>query len=1389
MSLRAASTLDARGDPGPVGNEPVAPEGPTADRRSLERLWLATTMLALALAVFSQSAGNAAADTKLDLVVSPLRFLGRALRLWDPTGNAGQLQNQAYGYLFPIGPFYAVLHAMGVAPWEMQRAFESVLVALAFLGTYRLSRRMGVDAFWPALGAGLVYALAPRVLSELTSISAELMPVAVLPWVMIPLVDGAAGGSPRRAAARSGVALLFAGGVNAAATVAILPVPALWLLTRARGSRRNALAGWWALAVALACAWWALPLVLLGRYSPPFLDWVESSSTTTIPTSLLAVLRGVDHWLAYLGPGVWPGGWILVAGRAAIVATTAVAAIGLVGLSRRRVPHALFLWSCLLLGLVVITLGHAAAVGPPGAGAWRELLDGPLVPFRNIHKFDPLVRLPIALGFGHVLLRLAASRDPVRAVRGAPVRLPRRLVGYALVVAIGAVAVAPIWTNHLVSKQRVTPVASWWSSTAEWLGAHAHGARALVVPGSASPVYLWGGTVDDAIQPLAATPWTVRGAVPLTQAGYIRLLDSVEATLAGGAGDPDLAPLLSRAGIGYVVLANDLDTLDSQSTPLVYVRAALENSPGIHLRAGFGQPVGGSLSPYIALDAGGSVARPAVQIYSVDGSTGRAALQPLSSAVRATGSSDALPQLVERGLDPGQAVLFGADGGDLAVGSVVTTDGIRRREASFAGSLTPSATMTQGATYTQARPQHDYLPDHPGTLSAYRYEGIADVSASSSGADGLAFLNRSQANGPWSALDADPRSAWQSTGLGAVGQWLEVRFDHPVTTATVQVRFGVVDDGPAPLATKVTVTTDTGTATESVLPSTAPQQLRLPRGPTSRLRVTIAEVADRSRGSSVAIADLAVPGVSPVRTLVVPSRRDSQMFAFDTASGFRSRCLQLAVGTVCDPVYGAVGQEDSGLNRTFTAAAGDYRAAATVRLAGGPGLDALLDAGNPTRASASSVGSTDPRQRPGAAVDGDPGTIWQAAQGDINPVLTLRLPGPREVTGLTLRTPATAPVAVPLAVTVSLTRGKHLERWAGDLPADGHVELGRAVRANRISIRIDRATVRTSAASVANRSRLLAVGIGEAEVDGVPRPEQPSTVHVACGSGPTLDVDGRVIRLRIDAARSDVLAGRPVDAVPCGQQPLPLAAGEHRVDLSSTDLASPSSVTVSRVGFRLGQPGAPGNLRITYWRATDRAVRVDTAARSLLVVHENANPGWRATLDGRGLRPVRVDGWEQAFVVPAGASGTVVLRFAPQRSFEVALVVGIVAALALVCLAAIGSSRPARPADPPSGDAGPPSALLLGGLVVAGGLLTGWAGVVIVAAVCVAVVLVGPSLRPWSALVAGGVLVVAGVVVSRAGQTRIFAEQNSGRVQLLCLAAIAIGAVPRVLRLRSRRDV
>jgi arabinofuranan 3-O-arabinosyltransferase len=245
---------------------------------SVDRLRLGAVCLVITLLVFTQSSALIAADTKFDLVVTPWRFLTAAVSAWDPTSDAGTLQNQSYGYLFPMGPFFVLGHWMHLTPWVIQRAWESLLVIAAFLGVVRLSRLLGIAGFWPRVAAGLAYALAPRTLMEIGVISSELLPVVVAPWVLIPLVRGSLGGwyagSARRAAAWSGVALLFAGGTNAAATLAILPIPIVWLATRERGPRRAALIRWWTLAVALACLWWTVPLVVLGKYSPPFLNWI-----------------------------------------------------------------------------------------------------------------------------------------------------------------------------------------------------------------------------------------------------------------------------------------------------------------------------------------------------------------------------------------------------------------------------------------------------------------------------------------------------------------------------------------------------------------------------------------------------------------------------------------------------------------------------------------------------------------------------------------------------------------------------------------------------------------------------------------------------------------------------------------------------------------------------------------------------------------------------------------------------------------------------------------------------------------------------------------------------------------------------------------------------------
>src|SRR5262249_2490795 len=152
-------------------------------------------------------------DTKLDMPIDPGGFLARALHLWDPAANLGQLQNQASGYLFPMGPFFVAGEGIGLPPSIVQRLWMATPLVAAFVGMARRLGGLRIGPPPPRLIGALAYTLAPRVLALLGTNSGELIPTCVLPWALLPLV-GVAGRPvhPRRAAAWSGLAFLAMGG-------------------------------------------------------------------------------------------------------------------------------------------------------------------------------------------------------------------------------------------------------------------------------------------------------------------------------------------------------------------------------------------------------------------------------------------------------------------------------------------------------------------------------------------------------------------------------------------------------------------------------------------------------------------------------------------------------------------------------------------------------------------------------------------------------------------------------------------------------------------------------------------------------------------------------------------------------------------------------------------------------------------------------------------------------------------------------------------------------------------------------------------------------------------------------------------------------------------------
>jgi arabinofuranan 3-O-arabinosyltransferase len=1354
--------------------------------RSSRRLQLAAICLGLTVLVFSQAAGLEAADTKLDLVVSPWRFLAHSLTMWDSTASAGQLQDQAYGYLFPMGPFFLLGHWMHLPPWITQRLWESVLVVTAFLGTVRLSRLLGVKGFWPRVAAGLAYALAPRMLMEIGVISSELLPVVVAPWVLIPLVRGARTGSPRRAAAASGVALLFASGINATATLAILPLPALWLLTRQRGRRRAALMRWWVLSVFLACLWWVIPLIVLGKYGSPFLDWIESSAVTTGQTSLVASLRGAEHWQAYLGPGVWPAGWDFVSARAIVLATALVAVAGVVGIALRRTPHRVFLASSLGLGLVLVTFGHVATVGPLFAGHERLALDGTLNAFRNIHKFDPVIRLPLAIGLGSAVSAVGGRMPALHSLRWR-----RRTLTYApaplvamVAVAMAVIAVAPAVGGELVPQTRSVNEPAYWTQAGHWLGEHP--GRTLVVPGAAQPVYVWGSPRDDALQPVADGEWSVRDAAPQAQPGYVRLLDEIETRLSDGQPDPQLASLLASAGIRYVMVRRDLDTRLSGSTSRLFIDLTLEGTPGFTKVAQFGPNLTAPYDPRRLVDSGATRPEGAITVYQNPLWDGGVALLPAAAAVSANGSSDTLPELSAGDVGPNQPVIMGSSASTVAgaPAETVLDDGIRRRDFGFGGISQYSDTLTAHEPLTGSRAAHDYLPTPHPPLSTVAYLGIRGVSASSSGSDSNAVRNVSPANSAWSAIDGRRGTAWRTGRLaGAVGAWWQVNLLNAVVEPTISMAF--VGSGPA-YPDRIRVDTAAGSQVEGVFPDGLAQPVALPAGATTFIRVTILGIADGSPGYAAGIRTVSLPGIVPARTLSVPNTTTPDVMSFAVADGHRPPCLSVAAAAVCRPSFPRRAEEDASLDRSFNLPAAEaYRVRAGVHLKPGPSLDSLLDGANRLRAIASSTSSADPRVRAGAAVDGNDETGWVAAVGDVNPALTIATKRVQRLRGLVITPISDSPTTRPVRVAITA----HGRRFVRRLPPNGRLRFPTAVSARSVTIVVLKATLRNTTSSLDGSSQLLPVGIGEVRLLGrdTVTASAPQVLKIGCASGLSMTVDGTVVPLELAASADAVLQGSSLAARPC-RQPSATALsatrlvllndGPNRLTLGSSRLSRPQSLVLTRAGYVA--PSLVPKLPMTTlnWSATHRSVRVQATQSAVLVVHENANAGWRATVNGTRLASVMVDGWEQAWLVPSGTVGVVHLVYTPQALVTAGLVAGggaVLVLLLLLLVPALSRQGAGRALPRPIADGA------LGGVaawIAVAACMTALgssAGLLITVAIFgVARVFDGALVvrkGPW---IAGGLLCIVAAVAALWTASSGHPLAGSPGEQLLCLTAIGV---------------
>jgi arabinofuranan 3-O-arabinosyltransferase len=1236
---------------------------------------------AFALA-FAQRPGLATADTKINLHVDPGRFLADVASMWTSTGQLGDVQaGQQTGYLFPMGPFFALGQAIGLSDWVVQRLWLGSLLALAAWGVMRL-----LDALRPGsrgvaqLAAGAVIVLNPFVVTYVNRTTVTLLAYAALPWLLLAVHCGLR--DPRGWRWPAGVALLVAasgGGINGAVTAWMLLGPVLLLLyelwfTPIGWSAARAFLIRAAPLTLLASIWWIVPAYVQSSYGIDFLHFTEQPGTIWGTTSSTESLRLMSFWLSYVGLGFagrtipyFDDSRTLLFSAPVVVATLLLPAASLTGFVwTRRWRYGPF-----FLGLALVAVLVTMAGFPDGT----PLRNGLTFTYNHLasvrflrasYKAAPLLAVALAclagVGAAELWSRLGPSLRATAATAGA---------------AVLVLAAWPLVSGRAQDAQvsfRQIP-ASWRQVAADLDTGLPQSSRAIVLPGDLFSFYKWGGTVDPILPALSRRPVAERTEVPYADLRATDLLWTIDGLVHQQRLLPgQLPPLLSLIGVRSVVTATDDDPDRSDAPPAADIAAELARQPG------FASPARsyGALRTFAPTGLGPEVSLPEVRRYDLPAARGLVRVEPRTASVMLDGSADGVAGLAAfGGLTGGRALLYSgdltADGLRAAVadaGEVVISDSNRRR-AFVAGSLEQNTgpTLTADRSVSADGIMLDPFGNGTAGQTVAVYTGIRSVQAPSS-------PERPQfpEHAPFAALDSSTRTAWLADPtLGPDRRWLEVDLNRPIDVPYVDLLpYG--DAGGVVKSVRI------GGQTFAVRPGW--NRLRLGLHGVSSLRVTLGAISPPAPGvpaGAGGISELRIPGVHAGGYLRLPTDAATALRGRDLSAVRLAYLLQRTTGD--DPFqrglahgpYSASYVPDAGdaeqtirrvfelpVNRSFSATAW----VGVLPQTPDSTLDRLAGYRGPVRAESSGRFGGQPLWRASRALDGDPRTAWIGDYDPAHPAwIQWRAHRPAVIRALSLLPPA-EPVRRPTEVRISWPGAV-----TGALPvgAGGRVLLPAPVRTD--AMRID--VLRAAPPPGASAADLRAVGIAELRgIAGLPQMKQPrgATFAAPCGTV-AVRVGGIEMPLSVSGPSSTFEQGTPLLARSCrsvslaaGTIALASAPGPFAVD--QLELSSPAPRPRA---ITAGSPGQVLNGGTT-GRASVDGVRVSVTGPAWLVLGEGYNRGWQAWCGNRSLgAPTPIDGYANGWQIAPGCRH-VRFAFGPARLAEIGYLISAVAGLACLLL-------------------------------------------------------------------------------------------------------------------------
>ena len=1265
--------------------------------------------------------GRVSADTKTYLTLDPSGVLRQATSMWDPTVGAGTVPHQNIGYLFPLGPYYWLMEALGSPDWLAQRLLWGTIVFAAAFGMFRLARWLGWSATG-ALVAGFAYGFSPYLLSYLARLSVILGPWAALPW-MVLLVSKAARTRSWKPAAQFAVIVALVGSVNATSLVLAGLGPVIWLATDVASGRVRPGAAIRAAArigvlSASVSVWWIMALRVQGTYGIPILRYTETYESVASASTPAEIARGLGYWFFYGGDRLDP--WIEPAGPytnhpLVMAVGFTLAGIGLLGLLTRFSGRASAA-TLLLIGLAV-SVGAAPLGDSTPYGALFEWFASDTtvgLALRSTPRAAPLVILALALG-------LAASAEWARGLLGrrrrgidAPTRVRWELVVPVGVVALVALQLYPWFTASSMSSslERDEAVPSYEADLAEWLDdtRNPDGAgRVWEIPASDFANYRWGGTVDPVLPGLIERPYLARELVPQGAAGTADLLNAFERRLPEGWFEPETLPAIAgQFGVDTIVVRNDLE---HERYLLARPGSLWPDLVGVLGDPDFAGPVvtDDTVIPLVDERTLADVDRvlefPVVAAWDLDPAPAVTASSASAPAIVA-GSGESLVDLAgARLLDPDRPVLYASTLHDLAttddldpamVGPQawwVVTDGNRKQArhwstvSSNLGALEALGPLSLDEDPAD-QPLDVFVVDDDverRTIAVHRGD-VADVRASYYG-NRIAFT---PGDAPPFAIDGDPTTAWRAGAFGPTGglRW-EVDLVEPVATPTITL-LQPITDTTSRYIVDATITLDAGLPSETTFDVVLDERSRtepgqpvdLPVDSFRTLRVevvndNVGKVADYTILPGIGLAEVAIPGVTDDRIVRSPSLDSFGIVDDDLLAG--QRVTYLFTRQRIDPATPNESAPETRLVREFDVPdAREFALTGDVRLSAEASdalLGSLLGDAYPVSADRRLRGS--PGSRGAAALDGDQTTAWQTGFDDLVGA-TLTIDTPVAADFVTLSWLDDGQHSIPTEITITGNDG--VARIIAVPPTEAIDGVATVVlpieglTATRTVVTVSAVDERTTPDYFSRLPEVLPIGITELTIgDTIPAPGDPTTELDDSCRDDLLTIDGRAIPVQILGTIGAATSRTELTLVGCGD-PVRLAAGTHVLrsapgrlsgfDVDRVVLDGPGTAPSTTV------PPGPG-VDVSSFADTEIAAVVEPSDESTwLVLQQSWNAGWNASSDGVDLgAPVLIDGYANGWLLPPSSQPReVTLQWTPQRGVVLALWFSLLAGLAVVGL-------------------------------------------------------------------------------------------------------------------------